>query len=332
MLQRKLVITTCCSLYEIIDPRALTRARPRIHLAPLSLDHTSRAARMLLLATLLGIGAISQASPVHEAASTGHILLQRPTSSPPPACASFHGRLPTKSRTRLYYASLDCATTSGARGIPFDWSNGRLLWVGDTALDEEVAELVARRDQLQAARAMQQQQQQVLGVEQGWHVLTELGGSEGELIQIEDDEILRSWTQSEEWALKEMVAISEGPLPAPLSSEKALGADGPTVPSRDVQRIQDHLDELKFSPLVSNKPLLVILKLTPSPYRSPPSSRPSARRTLSPTSATSRRRINRLLSAMMSAGSLDTPCRRERSRPATGFFVSRLGLAGFDPR
>lgn len=220
---------------------------------------------MLHLTALLGIAAISQASPVHEAPSTGQLLLQHPTSrSPPPACASFHGRLPTKAHTGLYYAAQECATTSGARGIPFDWSDGRLLWVGDSALDEGVAELVTRRDQLRAART--EQQQQVFGVVQGWRVLTELGGDDGELIQIEDDEILRSWTQSEEWALKEMVAISMEPLVAPATSKTALGAvDGSTVPSRDVQRIQDHLDELRFSPLVSLELLIVTSRLTPSP-------------------------------------------------------------------
>jgi hypothetical protein len=243
-------------LYEIADPRALAQLKSS-SLAALSFTHIVLVDRMLLLAALLGISAISHASPVHDSPSTGQLLLQRPTTPSPPTCASFHGRLPTKPRTALYYASLDCATTSGARGIPFDWSNGRLLWVGDTALDEGVAELVARKEQLQAARVMQRQQ--TLGAERGWHILAELGEGEGELIQLEDDEILRSWTQSEEWALKEMVAISEEPLSAFTTSETAVGAfDGPTVPSRDVQRIQDHLDELKFSPLASRQALLAI--------------------------------------------------------------------------
>lgn len=219
----------------------------------------------MLLPTLLGFGALSaHASPVQHT-TTGQLLVQHPTSPTPPACASFHGRLPIRPHTSLYYASADCTASSGARGLPLEWTEGRLLWTADSELDATVDALVTRRDELNAMRTMQQTDQQTLGSgSQGWRVVLDLGEGRGELIQVENDEMLRSFTQSEEWSLREMVAISEDPLPAPAVVVNSLGTanDSAGVPSRDVKRVQDHLDSLKFSPLVCGLKLCAFDALT----------------------------------------------------------------------
>lgn len=133
-----------------------------------------------------------------------------------------------------------------------DWNEGRVLWVGDSALDEGVQELMTRKEELlvaQALKVQQEEQQHAFGAQRGWKILAELG-DEGQIIQVEDDEMLRVWTHSAEWSFKEMVAISEEALPSPVASAQAVGAVDSNIPSRDVQRIQDHLDDLRFSPLV----------------------------------------------------------------------------------
>jgi hypothetical protein len=250
---------------ELVGRRRSPRVTPGLVFVPATTTTTrTTMARTTALVTMLVASAAlmsqSYASPVPTSSS----LLVLPSLALPslPPCATYHGRIGTtlSGLHSIIYLPAGCSIDGTAsRVIPFEWDNGRLTWVTDSAIDTSVLELMDRKYNLAMARVARgggEASQMRLGAgrgEVGVRNVLRLPGGMGKLVQFSTDDDLSNWTMDEDHSYFELVSISVDPLPRPASDASLEGTSGlgSAVDKASVKRVTDHLHKLRFSPLIS---------------------------------------------------------------------------------
>lgn len=219
-------------------------------------------------------------APASAPAAGAHLVLtSHPTSLP--SCATYHGRVSLKSRPWIYYIDRACAALATSEGqvfgsvVPFEhWDSsngedngGRLVWVGDTEVEQSVLEahgVIAPEQQREVhGGGVDPGPQLVLSnshkshIQDGIVLVSDLSDEGmGQLLYVPPTSGNVDLFDRPEWALKEVVAISQLPLVVDpragngVASTSMVTTGDELVPKKDVERVRAHLDGLRFSPLV----------------------------------------------------------------------------------
>ncbi|KAK4698686.1 hypothetical protein P7C70_g7586, partial [Phenoliferia sp. Uapishka_3] len=182
-------------------------------------------------------------------------LLVLPSVSEAPACATYHGPI---SASHLFHLPPTCFHSQSSDLIyaPLDWDAGRLMWVHETALEESVEALLSRKAELDFESELQAQgiQQTYFGSrsidENEPKLVMKLPAGQGHLVQFPSDASLSRWTSSPTNAFLELVFISPAPLILPTTESSLYPAPMP-VPQPSIDRISQHLKNVKFNSLIS---------------------------------------------------------------------------------
>ncbi|KAM0755208.1 Zn-dependent exopeptidase [Meredithblackwellia eburnea MCA 4105] len=213
--------------------------------------------------TLL-LAATATATFAQQPNTTGHLLITSTPVSHLPACATYHGLLPLSTSSHILYFPPSCTSPDGA--IPFTWTEDSVLaWAIPSALDEQVEELVERRDRI-AFQSLVKKQQKVQESQSAFSASREESEEEGVsffslklddnrqdgvLVHFSTPSSLSRWTSDPRYCFHELVGISPIPLPIPAIASSFYPPPQP-VPAPDVARIQHHLDTLKFNSNISS--------------------------------------------------------------------------------
>lgn len=231
---------------------------------------------------LLSFGNPTSAAPT--ASTTNQHLLLLPITSTPltrsqliPDCATYHG---TANEYSLYRFSLSCplplqSAATNAQASPWKLislptrlssslqldgtqEEGHLIHSQPSALDLSVPALVERLTQLSFTRSEADHQHPFSSSnpQDDPQILHTFDNQAGHLLYFPTSSSLHSFTSSQDNAFVELVSIPSWPLPLPLSSLSSSSSSKfypppIPVPEKEVARIQHHLDNLKFQPLIS---------------------------------------------------------------------------------
>lgn len=208
-----------------------------------------------MLFSLCCLAAAIAASPIDHARIQLQSLSSRPESA---NCASFHGSAGSQG---IFYLPQGCAEYGENAAVRFaGWERGRVYWESESAVETDLkwdGEL-ERQGVLPSSGASQI----VLSGSgaSGEDARTSEGKVElfateqGRLVQLLNDAALLEYTSSPLYRFVELVHISPSPLPLPsvsTSTDTAVSIQS-TVSDYARQRIINQLDQLRFSPSISN--------------------------------------------------------------------------------